>query len=516
MKNALSVPPLRDPSPSDGEAEGEAAIPLADLAAIIGPCAVRGTLRGDCRGITHDSRRVRPGMVFAALPGGRTDGACFIEEAIERGAVAVLGRGLKRPRRRRPVFDVEAPRRALALAASALAGHPSARLTTVGVTGTNGKTSISFLLRDLLCAADRIPGLIGTLHYDTGARRIPAQRTTPEAPELQALLAEMVRSGCDHAVMEVSSHALAQDRVLGIDFDAVVFSNLTQDHLDFHGSMQAYFEAKARLFQDPDVARAGAVRVVNVDDPWGRKLALRLGSHDRLVTYGTCAEARVHAERIRLDARGTQAAVRTPWGDAELQISLPGRYNLLNALAALAAGGSLGIPLDRMVGTLAGAAGAPGRLERIANARGILLFVDYAHTEDALSNMLRTVRETHDGRLLCVFGCGGDRDRLKRPRMGAAATRWADVTILTSDNPRSEDPGRIIQDIAEGCAAGADVHVRADRREAIALALRLAVPGDAVVVAGKGHETTIEIGEQRLPFDDRAVLREVLAEPDGP
>ena len=477
---------------------------------LLGDCRVTGTLQGECVGVAYDSRDVGRGVIFAALEGRRASGESFVEDAVKRGAVAVLGCGLQLRKRRVPYIEVPDPRRGMAEIACALYGYPSRRLKVVGITGTNGKTTVSLLVRDMLRAAGMRPGLVGTLRYEIGERKVPAQRTTPEAPDLQRMLDEMVRSGCDSLAMEVSSHALAQHRVHGVEFDVAVFTNLTHDHLDYHHSMDEYFESKALLFQPSGYARRQTSLVINVDDAWGRKLALRGGSRNNLVTYGTWPEARVRADAVQMDLRGIRFTVHTPWGAREIKLNLLGRFNLLNALAALAAGGALGLDLDALVHALQQAEPPPGRLEPIPNARQLHVFVDYSHTEDALESVLRSLREMTGGRLICVFGCGGDRDRMKRPRMGSVSARYADVTVLTSDNPRDEDPAAIVREIGQGCAAAREVHQVIDRREAIALALQTAQAGDAVLIAGKGHETVQEIGEERIPFDDREVVREIL------
>lgn len=483
---------------------------LAELPDLIGPCKVRGTLEGVCTDIAFDSRQVQPGMVFAALPGEHTDGAMFIDEALKRGAVLVLGENLKRWRRRVPAIEVANARRAMAQVAAAVHGHPSTRLQTVGVTGTNGKTSVACLVRDVLRDAGHRPGLIGTVQYEIDTRTIPAARTTPESADLQRLLAEMEGAGCGHVVMEVSSHALSGERVRGVDFDVAVFTNLSQDHLDYHRTMDAYFDAKSRLFVDGGCGGPDMHRVINIDDTWGRKLALRAGSNGKLITYGTCREARVRAECVVVDAQGIRFWLISPWGEVEMQLPLLGRFNVLNALAAIAVGGVLGISLEDIAVSLLHAENAPGRMESIANDHGILAFVDYAHTDDALAKSLSTVRELTEGQVICVFGCGGDRDRMKRPRMGEAATRRADVVILTSDNPRSERPEDILADIVTGCRDEAEVVTLVDRREAIFEAVQRARPGDVVLVAGKGHENTMQIGKKQIRFDDRDELRAAL------
>jgi UDP-N-acetylmuramoyl-L-alanyl-D-glutamate--2,6-diaminopimelate ligase len=312
--------------------------------------------------------------------------------------------------------------------------------------------------------------------------------------------------------MEVSSHGLAQDRVRGVEFNARIFTNLTEDHLDFHRSMDEYFHTKALLFEDDDHAAASATSVINVDDAWGRRLILSGGIRADTMTYGFSPEARVRAEQVQGDGGGSWFTLCSPWGDAEVRLSLPGRFNVSNALAAVAAAGAVGVELDAMAQSLRELDSVPGRLEPVANDLGVSIFVDYAHTEDALTHVLRSVRGFLDGRLIVVFGCGGDRHAGKRPDMGATAARLADAVIITSDNPRSEDPMAIIAEIAEGCPDATHVEQVENRREAISRALQSARPGDAVVVAGKGHETTQQIGHTVHPFDDREVIQNLLKE----
>ena len=487
-----------------------ATLALADIPPILSDCTVHGPVRGRCTGITLDSRAVRPGMIFAALAGTRSDGALHIDEAVRNGAIAVLVGDHSPTDKRSTYIVVPDPRRALARLSCELFGHPSSRLRTIGVTGTNGKSTVALLIRAILSEGGFAPGIIGTLGYDVGGRWIPPDRTTPESPELQHLLHTMTQHGRDSAVMEVSSHALAQQRTHGVKFHARVFTNLSEDHLDYHASMESYFQTKALLFDDAEYASASGTTIVNVDDPWGRKLILRGGMRAHTLTYGFAPEAIVRAEHATLDARGSSFHLRSPWGDAEIRMNLLGRFNISNALAAVAAAGSQGIDVPTMAQALERTEPLSGRLEAIDNDHGINVFVDYAHTEDALSNALKTLREVHEGNLTVVFGCGGERDQAKRPRMGAVAARLADRAIVTTDNPRGEDIGDIIHEVTRGCGDAENVETVEDRRAAISLSLRDARPGDVVLVAGKGHETTQHIGARFYPFDDREVIRDIL------
>jgi UDP-N-acetylmuramoyl-L-alanyl-D-glutamate--2,6-diaminopimelate ligase len=378
-----------------------------------------------------------------------------------------------------------------------------------GVTGTNGKTTVAYMLRDILHAAHGETGLIGTVEYRIGPRTIPASRTTPDAVSLQSILAQMVRAGCRSCVMEVSSHAIVQRRVLGVDYDTVIFTNLTRDHLDYHGSMEGYFQAKAALFMQPPGPKAARTAVVNIDDPSGRRIVAMQPPGD-LLTFGVSEDADVRAEGITFTDEGTRFEVRTPWGGATLGTRLMGRFNVSNILAAMAAGGAMGADVGAMAGVLSGMGSVRGRLELVWNRDDIRVFVDYAHTDDALRNVLTTLRELTSRRLLVVFGCGGDRDPTKRPEMGRAADELADFTVLTSDNPRTEDPAAIVEAIRAGFAQADRYEVVLDREAAIRRALDRACPGDVVLVAGKGHETFQEFENRTLPFDDREVVRRVM------
>jgi len=473
--------------------------------------ARRDALQQTCTGVTHDSRRVTPGAVFVALRGLKVDGAAYAHQAIASGAAVVVSERPAEPAGPVPWVTVPDARLALAHLAAELNGHPSHHMQVVGITGTNGKTTTGYLVSAILDAAGMKPGLMGTVQYRLGTRDFEATRTTPEAPDVQSYMREMVDSGCRACVMEVSSHALALRRVDGIRFAAGVFTNLTRDHLDFHSGMDDYFAAKRRLFEMlPDDAPA----VINIDDPRGASL---IDLVKRPVTYGLTKGADVTTGSLSYSLQGLQFDVRTPRGPIRVRSTLVGRPNVYNILAAVAAATALDVPAQAIEQGLEGLAGVPGRFEIASSpADDVTVVVDYAHTDDALRNLLETARPVAMRRLITVFGAGGDRDRTKRPLMGMVAARLSDIVVITSDNPRSEDPNRIIDEVKRGADAetrqsGAQVLVRPDRRDAILHAVAMADPGDVVLVAGKGHEKYQEIGGRTFPFDDVAVAREALA-----
>jgi UDP-N-acetylmuramoyl-L-alanyl-D-glutamate--2,6-diaminopimelate ligase len=480
------------------------------------PCqAVRGPVDRTITGLAYDSRQVRPGYLFVAVPGEHHDGLAFAADAIQRGAVAVASQHPGFNSRDVTLVVVTDARRALAELAVAFYHQPSVRLQVAGVTGTNGKTTVTFLVKSILAAAGRTPGLLGTVQYEVGARVIPAGRTTPESLEIQALFDQMLHTGCRSVVMEVSSHALAQDRVRGIDFDAAVFTNLTQDHLDYHQTMERYFEAKKRLFLSLGAGAKRAVAIINTDDPWGRVLAASSDIKADIITFGRDAPALVRATDIQMGPSGSAFRVLSPWGEAQLKLSLLGYFNVMNALAAFAIGRALGVEATVAASALAQVRSVPGRLEEITTRRDWRVFVDYAHTDDALSHALQTLRTLTARRLLVVFGCGGSRDQAKRPLMGAVAARLADYAILTSDNPRKEDPHAIMEQIRAGFGTGSNFAMVEDRTAAIRSALQMARSGDLVLIAGKGHETTQEFANTIIPFDDRQVVRNLLQQEHG-
>lgn len=463
--------------------------------------------------VIYDSRRATPGSLFVALKGIKADGSLFARGAVDRGATAVVAESAPPPELRAPWLVTTDARLSLARLADRFYASPSRRMPVVGVTGTNGKTTTSHLLAAILDAAGLSAGLLGTVTYRVGREDREASRTTPEAPDVQRLLAEMITRGCRSAVMEVSSHALALRRVEGMRFAAAVFTNLTRDHLDFHVDMDSYFGAKRRLFE---MLPSGAPAIINADDPRAPSL-VHLSS--RPITYGLSKAADVSPFDLRVSLTGLSMQARTPRGTVDVRSSLVGRPNASNILAAIAAALALEIPLDAIAQGIAALPGVPGRFEVVSSPEDdVTVILDYAHTDDALRNLLETARPLAPRQVITVFGCGGDRDRSKRPLMGMVAARLSDVVVVTSDNPRSEDPQRIIDEIMRGIPAGMQPATRhpqvqaiADRSRAIERAVELASAGDLVLVAGKGHEKYQQIGDRVLPFDDGEVARGALA-----
>jgi UDP-N-acetylmuramoyl-L-alanyl-D-glutamate--2,6-diaminopimelate ligase len=472
----------------------------------------RAELLGDgdveIAGVTHDSRRAGPGSLFVAIRGHATDGNDYVEAARAKGAVAICSEAA--PSGQGTWVRVTDAREALALLSAAALGHPAQGLDLIGVTGTNGKTTTAYLIDSVLRAAGEKVGLVGTVEYRVGERIAEAVRTTPESSDLQALLREIADAGCRRAVLEVSSHSLALKRVLGLSFRLAVFTNLTRDHLDFHGDMDSYFAAKRVLFEM--LLRADGHAIINRDDD--RAAELSRASRGTVWTYSLeDPSADLFAEDVRLSLEGARFRARTPVGPLEVETPLLGRFNVQNALGALGAGLALGLPRDAVQRGIATLRGVSGRMERVAAGQDFTVLVDYAHTDDALKNLLETVRELKPRRVVTVFGCGGDRDRTKRPLMGAVAARLSDVVVLTSDNPRSEPPEAILAEIRRGipAARAADTLVVPDRREAITRAVEMGREGVVVVIAGKGHETYQVLRDRSVPFDDRQVAREALA-----
>jgi UDP-N-acetylmuramoyl-L-alanyl-D-glutamate--2,6-diaminopimelate ligase len=467
------------------------------------PTSGEAGLSASISGVAYRSDRVRPGDVFFCVPGFLFDGHDFAADAVAKGAaVVVVERALDVPGAAQVV--VKDARAALAWASARFFGEPTARLDVVGVTGTNGKTTTCYLIEAIARAAGRRTGLIGTVETRVGDRREPAGRTTPESRDLQELLARMADEGVSVVAMEVSSHAIDLHRVDGVRFAVAGFTNLSQDHLDYHRSMDEYFAVKSRLFTDLPVEG----RVVCIDDDAGRRLAERSAAD---LTVGRAADAAVRADEVVLRSDGTTFTLVTPAGSVPVELPLAGDFNVANALVAAGCGLALGIGLDDIARGLASAGQVPGRLERVDEGQGFAVLVDYAHTPDGLAKALQAVRAVTSGRVITVFGCGGDRDPEKRPLMGEAAGTLSDVVVVTSDNPRSEDPVGIILQIQDGLrCATAEVHVEVDRRRGIALALALACRGDAVLVAGKGHEDYQIFADRTIHFDDREVVRDEL------
>jgi len=461
--------------------------------------------------VTEDSRRVMPGTAFFAARGAHADGHAFAQQAVQAGAVAIAG---ARPGLAEyagvPYLPVANPRKALGEVAQALAGEPSRSMTVIGITGTNGKSSSVLLTRESLRACGHAAASFGTLGYAIGDTLLPAKHTTPFGEDLAAIFAQARDAHVTHAVMEVSSHALEQDRVAGIDFDVAAFTNLTQDHLDYHQDMDQYRRAKLKLFDQIDGPQR--FTVVNKDDPSAE--AFIRASRVPCYTFGDAGDC--CARNIRVGTNMTRFMAETPWGAAEVTLRLLGRHNVPNALCAIAIGGGLGLPVEQVAAGIEALAGVPGRFERVDTGQDFQVIVDYAHTEDGLRNVLRAAREISRRRVIVVFGCGGDRDKTKRPKMAAAAAELGNFAIITSDNPRTEDPDDILRDIEVGMERAGrkrdkDYWVVRDRADAIRRAVELARTGDLVLIAGKGHEDYQIVGTERIHFDDREAVRAVLA-----
>ena len=458
-------------------------------------------------GIACDSKSVKDNYVFVAIKGTSLDGHLFIGEAIRKGAKAII---CQRAPARLPIpegcswITVKDTRQALARLAQRFYGHPSGKMKVIGITGTNGKTTTSYLLESLLNEAGFKTAVIGTINYRFGSKVIPACNTTPGPLETQSLLSGMQRAGVGFVVMEVSSHALAQERVSSVDFSYAIFTNLTHDHLDYHLNMDAYFKAKARLFK---AMPKNTVSIFNIDDPYARRLLNMTRS--RVITYGLGSRAMVSARDIRFSIRSTRFIAKTPKATIEITSPLIGRHNLYNVLAAISLGTAVGLRPDTIKNAIAKFKPVPGRLERVDRGGDFSVFVDYAHTDDALKNVLTTLKELTASRIIVVFGCGGNRDKAKRPKMGRVASELSDFAIITSDNPRNESPRDIIADILSGITTK-NFKVIADRRAAILGSIKMARPGDVILIAGKGHETRQIFKNRSIHFDDRETVRQCL------
>jgi UDP-N-acetylmuramoyl-L-alanyl-D-glutamate--2,6-diaminopimelate ligase len=460
--------------------------------------------------LAYDSRRVDKGCVFFAIEGEKTDGHLFIEEAIRRGAIAIVSEREAPSACATLWVRVRRIRRTLSEAARRFYDDPDLKLQLIGITGTNGKTTTAYLLNSIIESAGTRTGLFGTVEYRLGPRSVSASNTTPESLDLAGYFHELVSGGAGAAILEVSSHALAQERVWGMHFSVAVFTNLTRDHLDYHHDFDHYFAAKKRLFEGLGIPPP-EVAVINADDPWGRRL-LGLPNPHR-VTYGLDSKADVGVKRYSQDLSGLMATLMTPLGEFEVKSPLLGRANLMNVLAATATAVGVGIPAERIQSGIRNLSAVPGRFEKVDEGQPFLVVVDYAHTDDALRNALEAARDLAQNRLTVVFGCGGERDRTKRPLMGEVAGGLCDLAILTSDNPRGEDPILIMNDVLVGLQrTGMPYIAEVDREKAIRKALAEAREGDVVVLTGKGHETYQVLKDKIVPFDDREVARRVLHE----
>lgn len=488
---------------------------LDELAAYVLTSRICGDGSLSINGIETDSRKTVAGNLFICLPGHTVDGHDYAAQAVERGASALVVERLLPLEV--PQLLVKDCRHAMAVLADAYYGQPSQQLRLIGVTGTNGKTTTTYLVEQILADAGHVPGVIGTIEMRYAGQVHPMSGTTPEALQLQQSLGDMTRAGADYCVMEVSSHALEQGRVKGCRYRIAIFTNLTQDHLDYHGTMENYLAAKGLLFSRLGNHYAAdeqnrAYAVLNSDDPASRLLAKQTAAE--VITYGVDAEADVRASQIRITAQGTSFHVQTFRGDADITLQMVGKFNVYNALAAIAAGLIEGIGIEQLKRSLERIAGVPGRVEAVDAGQKFAVIVDYAHTPDGLENVLRSIKEFAPRNIICVFGCGGDRDRTKRPLMGKIAARYADSIIVTSDNPRTEEPESILRDIEQGLledgVAGESYTLIVDRKRAIEKAIEMASPDDVVLIAGKGHETYQIIGKHTIDFDDRQVAKEAI------
>lgn len=480
---------------------------LEDLLTGIPVKLFNGNLDDEIQGITYSSKKVRPGWLFAALKGEVRNGFNFVEEALAKGATAFLSEKPEPSNFSENWIQVRDAREALALCSANFYSHPSHKMKVVGITGTNGKTTITYLVEEILRKAKFSPAIIGTISYRMPKTKITAQRTTPEAPDLQKLMRDMLDQSVSHCLIEVSSHALELKRVWGINFDVVVFTNLSGDHLDYHHSMESYFEAKKKLFF---LNQSKRIAVVNIDDSWGKKLIPQLPIG--FITYGLQESATVRGKKYKLDEKGTEMEVTYPGGEMMISSPLLGRPNLHNVLASIAIALTLKVSPPPIKEGIANLKQIPGRFEKIENSLGIAVFVDYAHTDDALRNLLESFRELNPNRILLVFGAGGDRDKTKRERMGEISAKLADLIFLTSDNPRTEDPLAIIHDIEKGIKKTGknNYSIIPDRREALECALSSGKEGDYILVAGKGHEDYQIIKDKVIPFNDAKIIREII------
>ncbi len=479
---------------------------LRDLVSSLTQVTVAGSLDAEVHAITASSREVAPGMVFAAIRGTTLDGHRFINDALAAGATAILAERAQPSDYSAPATWLHVPdsRVAVSALASTLTGHPWKDMTMAGVTGTNGKTTTAFLLHHIMKSAWHRAGLLGTILIDDGETVEPAKHTTPGSIELCDLLSRMRDHGCRGVAMEVSSHGIHQRRISSIGFDACIFTNLTQDHLDYHGTLESYFKAKAQWFYDlaADPLGKKPVAVINLDDAYGADLAASLDGKMPVIRFGFGVHCDFRANNFRQSARGMEFELTAKGKTYLVRAPLIGRFNVYNLLGAIAAASACGIKPREAVASLVDSPQVPGRMENVGNAGGATVFVDFAHTPDALENVCRTLKELDPRRLITVFGCGGDRDKTKRPLMAAAAARHSDACVVTSDNPRSEDPLAIIREI-EGGLAGKGFRSIPDRDEAINFAIQNALSGDIVLIAGKGHETTQQFADRTIDFDDR-------------
>jgi UDP-N-acetylmuramoyl-L-alanyl-D-glutamate--2,6-diaminopimelate ligase len=488
-------------------AEGN--VRLLELLSGIKPVKAYGITDIEITGVAYDSRKVEPGNLFFCITGLKVDGHAYAKAALDRGAIAIVVERYL-PEVDLPQIVVDNSRKSMAHIASAYYGHPTRKIKLIGITGTNGKTTTAFMVEKIMRFAGYKTGLLGTIECRIGDEVLPVDRTTPESADLQYLFARMAESGVKAAVMEVSSHAIDLMRVEACEFDVVVYTNLSQDHLDYHGTMEEYFSVKKRIFDD--TADCGVSHIINIDDEFGRRLEVHGGVNQ--IRYSVKEKVELNAAEIELRSDGSKFVLETREKAVPVTLKLPGVYNVSNALAAAGAASALGVDLETVRNGLEELDRVPGRFERVDCGQDYDIIVDYAHTPDSLEKILKAAKELTSGRLIAVFGCGGDRDRGKRSLMGRVAVELSDYVVVTSDNPRSEDPHRIIDDILEGIKGvnGASFKVVADRRKAIERAILEAEKGDFIVIAGKGHETGQEIAGRKTPFDDVLMVKEFLGE----
>ena len=491
---------------------GAASYTVGDLAKAVDAVKLTGNKSAEIKMLIADSRRVAPATAFFAVSGANTDGNNFVEEASHRGACAIVSEHPAPKIFPSTWIQVKNISEAMAKAAKSFYGNVYDTLKTIGITGTNGKTSVSWMVQKMLGDLGAKCGLIGTIHYDLGGRCLPASRTTPEALELHAMLSQMRFAECKAVAMEISSHAIAQKRVEGINLDCACFLNLTQDHMDYHKTMESYFRTKASIFTGA-LGTLPKSAVVNLDDPYGGKIAAMIKPETKLVTFGIEREdALIRAKDIEMLPRKSAFTLVYPEGEIRAGVNMPGHYNVLNALAALAVVYATGYDVAKAAESLAGFGGVPGRMQKVETGGAKFdIFVDYAHTDDALRNGLSMLKKVVRGRLFVVFGCGGKRDRTKRPLMVRAVQDFADFAWATSDNPRGEPLAQIFSDMKTGVRSPDKIEFVEDRRRAINLAIEAAREGDCILIAGKGHETFQELGDTIIPFDDKRVAEELLS-----
>lgn len=491
---------------------GETPYTAADLAKALGSTKITGDKNVQIKMLIADSRRVAPGSAFFAVSGFSTDGNKFVEEAVHRGAVVIVSQNPS-PEKYFPAtwIEVDDIKERMGSGAADFYGRPTDTMKTYAVTGTNGKTTVSWLVQKILNNIEGKCGLIGTIHYDLGGRCLPASRTTPEALELQAMLNQMRYAGCKSVAMEISSHSISQKRAKGIHLDCAAFTNLTQDHLDYHKSIDSYFETKASLFTG-SLGSAPKVAVLNFDDSYGRKIAEKVSPETKIISFAIESEdADIRAVNLNLKPQESEFDVVWAGGSAHVNLRMTGHYNVANALTALAMVHSQGIDIGAAIAALSDFRGVPGRMQKVNGSKLFDIFVDYAHTDDALKNGLSMLRSVVKGRLLVVFGCGGKRDRTKRPKMTNVVQQYADIAWATSDNPRGENLEQIFDDMKKGVIDESRIAFVQDRRRAINLAIDAAGDGDCILIAGKGHETFQELGDTIIPFDDKRVAEELLS-----